>query len=722
MNLFRNMSITRKLQLVIAVLVLGFSGVGATFFYQQQVSKQIEADQETLNKFAVANAQVRADVLKSQSSLREFFLENDPAALTRFGAAINAANVGTALLEKLAQSDRQEQLIYQLRDAVSSYQRAAKAASETHQRLGLDENSGLHGVMRDKIHALEVALGELQVSAKAGREERLRLQNLMLTSRRHEKDFIQREDFKDVEGMLETAERFAQTVADAGGLSAGAKEQLEELSNQYYHEFYQFIEAVQERTDLVRIVNSQQALVDPLVTSMTKVTNHALFANRTRSEAQIQGVNRIFAATLIGVGIVTIVAIALLSFGLTRSVGRLRNAVQRVTEGDTEARAKMPGGDELATLGHAFDNLLDERVATLAAVQSENEQLNDSIIELLQAVAQLSQRDLTVKVPVAEDVTGPVADSLNLLTGETAKVLQGVTRISEEVATASKTVKGQSDTVMALAENEREQVVQTSVELAAAAEAMTEISDLAQAGNRAAEDAIDRTRAALETVTNTVSGINATRDTIRETEKRIKRLGERSQEITGAVNLINNIAERTHILALNASMHAASAGEAGRGFAVVADEVQRLAENARQATEQISNLVSNIQTETQDTVATMNTAISQVVDGSRLAEQAGERMQETQDSTAALAGSVQRIAETSLVQAKVSNALRGRAREIEESTKKTSQQLQEQGVQTGKLLDYAQSLVESVRVFTLPAAEEATVPAVQEAQLKVVHG
>ncbi len=346
--------------------------------------------------------------------------------------------------------------------------------------------------------------------------------------------------------------------------------------------------------------------------------------------------------------------------------------------------------------------MLNERVNALVEAEHENEQLNDSIISLLQAVSQLSQRDLTIKVPVTEDVTGPVADALNLLTNETATVLQGVTRISEQVATASDKVKAQSDAVIAVAENERQAVEQTTADLTAASETMKQIAQLAQECNAAAETTIKTTQAALQTVTNTVSGINNTRDTIRETEKRIKRLGERSQEISGVVNLINTIAERTHILALNASMHAASAGEAGRGFAVVADEVQRLAENAREATSQIATLVSNIQIETADTVNAMNAAISQVVDGSRLAEQAGEQMQRTQETTAELVVTVRQIASRSQDQARVSSELVNRAEQIQASTQETSRQLLEQTVQTTNLVEYARNLLNSVRLFRLP--------------------
>ena len=186
---------------------------------------------------------------------------------------------------------------------------------------------------------------------------------------------------------------------------------------------------------------------------------------------------------------------------------------------------------------------------------------------------------------------------------------------------------------------------ETAQALASAAGAMNTISELARTCNTAAENAINTTHTALITVTSTVKGINSIRENIHETEKRIKRLGERSQEISRAVNLINSISERTHILALNASMHAASAGEAGRGFAVVADEVQRLAENARDATSQIATLVSNIQVETADTVGTMNKVITQVVEGTKLAEEAGVQMERTKDTTEELVESVREIAQ-----------------------------------------------------------------------------
>jgi methyl-accepting chemotaxis protein len=394
---------------------------------------------------------------------------------------------------------------------------------------------------------------------------------------------------------------------------------------------------------------------------------------------------------------------------VTRPLAHLSAVARRVAAGDKQARARLDTYDEIGELANQFDQMLDlldsvlaEQVASAKKISKENDQLNSSVITLLQAVAMLARRDLTVKVPVAEDVTGPVADAINLMANETAEVLTKVVAVAKSVARVSQEIKKQADAVSGMAAEEKRKVGQAAEELDDASRAMADIAKLAVACNEAAEKAIHTTDTAEQTVLRTVDGINSIRDTIRETEKRIKRLGERSQEIGGVVNLINSIAERTHILALNASMHAASAGEAGRGFAVVANEVQRLAENAREATSKISGLVSNIQVETSDTVGTMNEAISRVVAGTQLAERAGAQMRDTRTRTAELVGLVQKIDASSRAQAQIAIHLVARAGEIQKTSQETSDQLHDQAAQTEKLVRYSGALVESVSVFKLP--------------------
>lgn len=345
---------------------------------------------------------------------------------------------------------------------------------------------------------------------------------------------------------------------------------------------------------------------------------------------------------------------------------------------------------------------LAERIEQQKRAEEENERLNNSVIAVLQAVNQISERDLTVKAPVTEDVIGTVSDSINQLTSETARVLHGVTDIADQVAQVSTHVKQQADNVAQTAEKERQNVNQMMDSLQTAVQTMDRVAEMAEKSNQSAEQATQATNNALSTVNDTVRGMESIRATIAETEKRIKRLGERSQEISGIVNLINTISERTHVLALNASMQAAVAGEAGRGFSVVAEEVQRLAESSRNATQQIATLVGNIQQETSDTISTVNRTIGQVVEGSEQAQAAGEQMRRTQEITTQLVSQVQGIAQASAQQKDMSQQLLQAVRQIGDSTQQTAQQIEAQTREADTLQQAAARLVDSVNVFKLP--------------------
>jgi len=490
------------------------------------------------------------------------------------------------------------------------------------------------------------------------------------------------------------------------------------LGNEYRNILTAFNElemlfALQDKAGVNEFLEVRAAnLIIPFLTELNERVNEYQLISEALFEESIT-TNKLFfnaSAAIMAFGLVFASMLGYIIFrSITSPIKNISTTVKKVAEGDYYARTDMSGRDELNQLGSAFDGLLAEKVATLVEAEKSNEELNESVIILLQAVSKLSQRDLTIKVPVTEDVTGPVADALNLFTAETSKVLKGVRVISEEVARATNLVKNQSDTVIAVAEKEQAAVLNTTKELSNASHAMGHIADLAKTCNQEAENAIRTTNTAMETVIRSSEGMNNIRETIHKAEKRIKRLGERSQEISRAINLINSISERTHILALNASMHAASAGEAGKGFAVVADEVQRLAENARDATSQISTLVSNIQVETVDTVDTMNNVITQVVEGSQLADKAGEQMRHTQNSTEDLVASVRQIATSSADQVIITQKLQNNANQILNSNKKTSEQLQKQTVQTKRLVDYAKGLLKAVQVFKLTGVPEAEV-------------
>jgi methyl-accepting chemotaxis protein len=428
----------------------------------------------------------------------------------------------------------------------------------------------------------------------------------------------------------------------------------------------------------------------------------------TASRAQAADDSVLFRNILIGVIVLGALAVLFAALGVYRSVtsklAQMNSALEKLNAGDYTARVKLTSNDELGQVGNAFDKLLDDRLEALAQGAKENEQLNNSVVDIIQSVAQVAgSKDLSIRVPVTEDITGAIGDAMNLLTSETAKVMRRVTDVSGDVSGASASLKLSSDAALATATSGQAEVEATALELSNTSNILSQMSQVAQKANDAADAAVRTTRQALATVDKTVSGITESRDLIRETEKRIKRLGERSQEISQAVGLINSIAERTGLLALNASMQATVAGEAGRGFALVAEEVKRLSENAREATREISTLVSAIQSETSETVLAMNNAITQIVDTSRLADQAGSEMKGTQQATEDLANNVRAIAASSNEQAQVGQALQVRAVSIQSASRETSRQLNAQAKDTERLVEAAASLLREVSVFKLPS-------------------
>ncbi|WP_416398784.1 methyl-accepting chemotaxis protein [Allohahella sp. A8] len=466
------------------------------------------------------------------------------------------------------------------------------------------------------------------------------------------------------------------------------------------------LDANQSRAALeLFILNDLNSLIDPFLTA---ATSYSARLNAQSEEAFAQSESTLSNVLYAGSIIILLSLMGALTLGtmIRRSIvgpiTTIADTVSRVQQDDYTARTELKGGDELAQLGLALDQLLDDKVATLVRIEKENDALNDSVIELLEGSASLSERNFTTRLQVREDITGPVADALNLVTKETAEALVKVRQIGDLVEASSVLVDEQTSKVTNVAAQERLLVVQAIKKLEAASQQMNQIAEWGQACNVIAQNASGSTDKAQEAVSTTIESMDEIRDAISETEKRIKRLSERSQEISGIIDIINSIAERTHVLALNASMQAAAAGDAGRGFAVVADEVQRLAESSRSSTSQISALVRSIQSETADAVSNMNGSITQVVNGSRRAAQAGTQMQETQQTTRELVAAVQRIAESSILQAQEAEALRVQADKIEKSTRVTGQELKRQSVHTQHLRAASGVLQQTVGLFQLP--------------------
>ena len=691
---FDALRITQKLSVLLGVTLGSFAIIGVLYAVFVGTVAYDRSKLDRVNAFSQLVTDVQIGGLLARRHEKDFLLRRDSTYVQQHADAMKGVFADLDKLPALGiADDAQLAEIGSVRQSLQTYQASFKTVSDKAVELGLDENSGIQGAFRDQVHAVEADVQGINNPV---------LMVSMLMMRRHEKDFLLREKDTYIDQMNQEEANWAK-LFPAARMPANVRTTMGTHMDAYQKGFVALVAGVKEQNAAVETMRNSFHDTEPKLQALAELRTSLSQQINSSANYRMFLFTIVLGVVLVAIAAMLFVGIRLLSSGLRNSLHQLLDTIGKLGRGDSDARVNLKTKDELGELGGAFDAMMDERVALQRKIEKENEQLNNSVLTLLQAVAQLSRKDLTVKVPVAEDVTGAVADALNQLTSETSKVLKEVTDISADVTSASLKVKQQSDTVVEVAETGRQQADKTAEDLANAARSMNDIAALAQACNVSADNAIRTAQSALVTVNATVGGINNTRDTIRETEKRIKRLGERSQEISGAVNLINTIAERTHILALNASMHAASAGEAGRGFAVVAEEVQRLAENARQATAQIATLVNNIQVETADTVNTMNEAISQVVQGSKLAEQAGEQMKRTQETTADLVKSVQTIAANSQTQAKVSNQLLERAEQIRKSTQKTNEELRAQSEQTTNLVEYSKSLLGAVRVFKLTA-------------------
>lgn len=691
-----NIKITYKMTGLLVGLLVGFVAIGLTY------NQVLVADQEALKisekmiEFENGLHEVQLDLLNARRSESEFYLKKYPILLGKFDTRIIVASQNLNNLTSLVKGEEELGVITKLGEAFEIYRERFIQAAEAQIDIGLDENTGLLSEIKEAYIVLKKLVAETGLSD---------LEKSVLIIKQLENSYLQKEDVNNFNAMNKELGFLKKAILKTR-LTTSTKNQLTNTLNRYQINFGKIADTFSVMNRYKDEVKTSSKLIEPLFGNLIDASKNIIQTTRDSASRKRDQITAVFITTLIFTSVVFSLALFFISRSIVNPMRSLQSTVVRVNEGDISARAKLDRKDELGELANAFDKLLDEKVASLAEAEKESERLNESVIGLIRSVSTLAKdKNLAVKIPVSEDITGAIGDSLNLLAKETAKILLEVKATSNQVADVSSIVKSQSDHVIDVANAERKEVETTADLLRESVVAMNEIAKDAQSANEQADKTMTNTQQALDIVLTSVEGINSIRSTISETEKRIKRLGERSQEITGIVNLINSIAERTHILALNASMHAASAGEAGRGFAVVADEVQRLAENAREATSEIATVVNNIRVETADTVTTMNTAISQVAEGTRLAEQAGNSMKDTQQATSELVRSVQHIAESSVNQAKISNQLLERAQQIQDSTELTGRELLEQTKSTDTLVRYSESLVSTVGVFKLPGED-----------------
>lgn len=406
---------------------------------------------------------------------------------------------------------------------------------------------------------------------------------------------------------------------------------------------------------------------------------------------------------IVGVVLVALVAY-LVTRGITRQVSTLNTVFAQFEGGDHQSRAATTSRDELGDMAGSLNRMLDNTVALIQTTKNEKEEIQRSIMRLLEDVGGVADGDLTKEAEVTADTTGAIADSFNHMIEQLRKIISNVQTASHHVSSATGEIRASTEHLAGGAENQAEQIVHTSAAIEEMAVSIQQVAENATQSTTVAQQALASAKQGDAAVRNTIDGMNRIREQAQETAKRIKRLGETSQEIGQIVQLIDDIADRTGILALNASIQAAAAGDAGRGFAVVAEEVERLAIRATEATKKIGGLVKAIQTETNEAVSAMERNIQEVVSGSKVANQAGQALQEIEGVSVKLADLIQSITLASKQQARGSEALARSMGEISQITQQTAAGTKQTVESVTDLAKLADDLRESVSTFRLPSS------------------
>jgi twitching motility protein PilJ len=468
---------------------------------------------------------------------------------------------------------------------------------------------------------------------------------------------------KVLKGMRESDSKMGidrVTISDSAGKLADLAELFKSLEAETTH-------IVEKAPELIKVQNAAQGVVDKAA-ALQKATRQLL-----EHYVLTAGDYRVFGLllsyhVLYGLGFMTLTLLGVLFYVQNReSRQQIVNAEQRKQE-----------------------------------TEEQNRRNQDAILRLLDELGNLAEGDLTVQASVTEDITGAIADSVNYAIEALRDLVSTINSTSGLVAAAVQETSAIADRLAKSSEIQSRQIENASATVMQMAQSMDEVSAKTSASAEVAEKSVGIAHEGGDRVRRTIHGMNAIREHIQDTSKRIKRLGESSQEIGDIVALINDIADQTNILALNAAIQASAAGDAGRGFAVVADEVQRLAERSSNATKRIEQLVKTIQADTNEAIISMEKSTSEVVGGSGLAEKAGEALEEIEKVSAKLAELIDEISKSAGQVSEMASRVSSAMISINEITGQTAESSVATASAIGKLNQLAQELRQSVAGFRLP--------------------
>lgn len=609
-SFFSNLTVSQKLATGFGVLVFLTLLAGIVSFAADTYKRSVLDEVLAAELHITYAKEIEIATLTARRREKDFLLrwtdEGYETAYTNYiTVALESVQVIRDTTAAMRSDSDQEEIVLldQIEQTMTSYGQNLVLMAETHNERGF-QDTGLEGAFRTSARALEEEIGndpDLLIP--------------LLQMRRAEKDYLLRSD----ESYLQVNQDYHDALVSAIRRSdQDSADQLVALADAYQYDFGLL---AQKDTDIAAVLETlinQGRTAEPLAEQINELAevrrDNAVAAYQTA-----ENVARVVQIVLVVLSIGTGSALAvLIARQVTGQVSEIDKLFRAVGIGDFDYRAAVLTKDELGRIADGVNAMLQRFVEMLSDADQERTTLQSSIDTLVAEVSELASGNLSIYAEAGADApTRPVADALNFAVGELRTLVSGVEEATSGVTGASANIS--------------EVVAQMTNQAANSATVAEQASQSAKEGSRV----VDATISAMERI----------RENTQESATRMKRLGEASQEISEVVRFIEEIADRTTVLALNASIQAAAAGDAGRGFAVVAEEVQRLAERSTAATRQIENLVKGIQAETNEAVVGIEEATREVVDGSELARVAGIRMGELNALITELATLIERVAQ-----------------------------------------------------------------------------
>jgi twitching motility protein PilJ len=416
---------------------------------------------------------------------------------------------------------------------------------------------------------------------------------------------------------------------------------------------------------------------------------------------------------------VSVLLVVMLGNRVLKPVREIAEFSEKLASGDYKIKAEIDSHDDFGFIAENF-NVTAEKAGRAVINQEAQESLQRSVTEFLTIVSQIARGDMTLRGKVTTDALGNVVDSVNYMLDNFTRVLERVRKSAIDVASNANEILLSSEDMSAGATQQDQEITNTSSAVEELTVSMKQVSNNAEASAEAARRALDAAEQGNRAVRDTLEGMQRIRASVQATAKKIKSLGDRSLEISEIINVINDITEQTNLLALNAAIEAARAGEAGRGFAVVADEVRKLAEHSRTATKDIAALIKAIQAETNEAVVVMEEGTKEVEVGAKLADQAGKALEAISSVVRQSAELVQEISLASKQQVRGTEGVANAMQIISNITRQTSQGARQTARTVEHMVKLSEQLNEALSQFRIapgsaqpetagrPAAEVAT--------------